>query len=102
MSDAPERIWVLFRDTGESMVFTDDGPHIPAKFREDVPYVRADEYERLRAEVERLKKLAESAFNEGFGAGMDEFTKSRGGVTWYDSRSRAALTQHKDTKGDTL
>lgn len=46
-----------------------------------------------------LAKLVASAFSEGFGAGMDEYTKSLGGVTWEGSRSKARLDAL--TKGKT-
>lgn len=45
----------------------------------------------LTAENERLRKLVRSAYNEGFSEGMDEFTRSRGGKPWPDSKSCAAL-----------
>lgn len=45
----------------------------------------------LATENERLRELVKRAFHEGFGAGMDDFRRSSGGVTWYGSKSRKAL-----------
>ena len=55
--------------------------------------------EELEAKLAKAVGLVESAFNEGFGEGMNDFTRSSGGKTWYDSRSRkrlAELTGGKD------
>jgi hypothetical protein len=44
-----------------------------------------------RAEVEKLRDLVRSAFNEGLRSGMNETRKFYGGAAWYAGKSRAAL-----------
>jgi hypothetical protein len=45
----------------------------------------------MEAENKRLRGLVRSAYNEGFGEGMREYTKSSGGKPWDESDARAAL-----------
>jgi len=49
----------------------------------------------LTERIEVLKKLVRSAFNEGVSSGMDEFRKSNGGRTWFDSDARKLLEDDK-------
>lgn len=49
------------------------------------------EADTLRAENERLRTMVREAYNAGFGQGMKDFTSSRGGKTWVDSRFPAEL-----------
>tara|TARA_Y100000310_G_scaffold324866_1_gene387308 strand:+ start:3904 stop:4269 length:366 start_codon:yes stop_codon:yes gene_type:complete len=107
----PREIWVTERDDydqGVVMAVLSEWATV-ARFEGDMErdrefhrYVDGDIFDsqakyyaaergRLRAENERLRALVRRAFNEGFGAGMDDFRLSRGGVTWEDSRSRKAL-----------
>uniref|UniRef100_A0A6H2A4V8 Uncharacterized protein n=1 Tax=viral metagenome TaxID=1070528 RepID=A0A6H2A4V8_9ZZZZ len=46
-----------------------------------------------RAEVERLRGLVETAYNEGFNEGMNEVQRYKGGASFYDSKSRQALEE---------
>lgn len=54
--------------------------------------------ETAEAKLERAVELVEGAFNEGFGEGMNDVLRQRGGKTWYDSRSRKRLA---GLKGET-
>ena len=46
----------------------------------------------LEAEIERLRKLVPSAYNEGFNEGMKEAGSYHGGKTWLEHpKARAAL-----------
>jgi hypothetical protein len=53
----------------------------------------ADALEDQAAEIARLQKLVENAFNEGFGEGMKDIQRHSGGKGWYDSRARAKLVE---------
>jgi len=56
---------------------------------------RADRIEELEAKLAKAVELVERAFNEGFGEGTNDVLRSRGGKTWYDSRSRKRLAELK-------
>jgi len=54
--------------------------------------------ETAEAKLAKAVELVERSFNEGFGEGMDDVLRQRGGKTWYDSHSRKRLAE---LKGDT-
>lgn len=82
---------------GEGWKYADTWDHL-GDAREEYEKL-ADAFLALVAENERLRKLVQSAFNEGVTSGMDEYRKFNGGVTWYDSKSCAALSETKGEDG---
>jgi hypothetical protein len=49
---------------------------------------------------DELDKLVRLAFNEGVSAGMDDFTTSRGGRSWPESKAKAKLDAIVSSKPD--
>ncbi len=62
---------------------------------DDFTATLVSENDRLKAEVERLRKMVRNAYNDGFNEGMREYTTHRGGIPWHDSKYRTALTQQE-------
>jgi len=62
---------------------------------DDFTATLVSENDRLKAEVERLRKMVRNAYNDGFNEGMREHTTHRGGIPWHDSKYRTALTQQE-------
>lgn len=91
---APERIWLDETSLDDWGFYYCEAEKRHGNM--DQEYIRSDLVAAKDARIAELEKLVEHAFNEGFRAGMDEFTSSRGGVTWYDSKSRAALSSGKE------
>jgi len=60
----------------------------------------ADRIEELEAKLWKAVELVECSFNEGFGEGMNDVLLSRGGKTWYDSRSRKRLAELNGEKNE--
>lgn len=52
-----------------------------------------DPHGECAAEIKKLRELVHSAYSEGFGEGRREFTTSRGGAPWSESKAKAALDQ---------
>jgi hypothetical protein len=53
---------------------------------------------RAEAAEDKLAKAVElvnTAFNEGFGEGMNDVMRRRGGKSWYESRSRKRIAELK-------
>jgi hypothetical protein len=76
-------------DTNSERLVLESVSHLRA-FSRDCDALRDDNRE-LRAEVERLLALIQSAYAEGFSEGMNEHTKFSGGRPWKDSRAKRAL-----------
>jgi len=45
-------------------------------------------------------ELVNTAFNEGFGEGMNDVMRRRGGKSWYESRSRKRIAELKGEKDE--
>ena len=56
--------------------------------------------EAAEAKLAKAVELVERSFNEGFGEGMDDVLRQRGGKTWYDSHSRKRLAELKGETND--
>lgn len=53
--------------------------------------IAENQYAKYEQEIERLRKLVRSAYNEGFTEGMKEDRSFYGGKPWQDSKTKTAL-----------
>jgi hypothetical protein len=68
----------------------DEGYRAGMQKMREVGQVRTEE---LEAKLAKAVDLIESAYNEGFGEGIDDVQMMSGGKTWYESRSRKRLAE---------
>lgn len=97
VTDYDERIEVLFPSDVIAILEAKDAQIKAA--REEAIHDYQTNYEQKHiaeaVEVARgdVEQIAHNSFYEGFSAGMDEFRKQEGGISWKESKSYKALNQ---------